>query len=135
MPASDALLLRAARLVTGLTGAAELIPNAALLIRDGHIAAVGPAPAVLSAAPPDTPTVDFSDATILPGLIDAHVHLTSRRGETSVEHAERVSDAQAILRGVQACRQILAAGVTTVRDCAARGSTAQALRDGVRDRF
>ncbi|HET7770138.1 MAG TPA: amidohydrolase family protein, partial [Chloroflexota bacterium] len=65
----------------------------------------------------------------------AHVHLTLRRGETSVEHVQRVSEHQALLRGVQVARQILAAGVTTVRDCASRGLTGQSLRDGVRDGF
>src|SRR5207245_1916027 len=39
----------------------------------------------------------------------------------------------ALLCGVAISRQILAAGVTTVRDCGARGLIAQALRDGVRD--
>src|SRR5687768_13754486 len=129
----DSLLIRAARLITGLTGEAELVQDAAVLIRDGRILAAGPAPELLAAAPPDTRTVDYPDGTILPGLIDAHVHLTFRRGETSVEHVHRVSEHQALLRGVQVSRQILAAGVTTVRDCASRGLTGQSLRDGVRD--
>lgn len=135
MPANAALLIRAARLITGHTGFDELVQDAAVLVQDGRILAAGPAAAVLAAAPPDALTVNYPGATILPGLVDAHVHLTFRRGETSVEHVQRVSDDQAILRGVQVSRQILAAGVTTVRDCAARGGTAQALRGGVRDGF
>jgi imidazolonepropionase-like amidohydrolase len=133
MQQSEVLLVRASRLITGRTGSDDVIEDGAVLIRDGSILEAGPVSAVRADAPPDTPSVDYPDATILPGLVDAHVHLTFRRGETSVEHMQRVSDEQALLRGVQAARQILAAGVTTVRDCAARTCIAQALRDGVRE--
>ena len=133
MPPSAPLLIRAARLITGLTGPAAVVPDAAVLVQDGRIRAAGRAAEVAAAAPPEYQAVEYPDATLLPGLIDAHVHLTFRRGETSVEHVQRVSEHQALLRGVQASRQILAAGVTTVRDCASRGLTGQSLRDGVRD--
>ena len=127
------LVIRAARLITGLAGPSAVIQDAAVLVQNGRIRAAGPAATVSAAAPSDTETVDYADATLLPGLIDAHVHLTFRRGETSVQHVERVSEHQALLRGVQVARQILAAGVITVRDCASRGLTGQSLRDGVHE--
>jgi imidazolonepropionase-like amidohydrolase len=75
--------------------------------------------------------VAYPDATVLPGLIDAHVHLTMRRGETSVEYVQLIPESVALLRGVRAAAEILAAGVTTVRDCGARGRVLQDLRDGI----
>jgi imidazolonepropionase-like amidohydrolase len=128
----DALCIRAARLITGR--GREVIDDAVVFVEGGRIAAAGRA-AELPAPTPGVPSVTYPQGTLLPGLVDAHVHLTFRRGETSVEHAQRVSDEQALLRGVQAAGRILAAGVTTVRDCGARGRIAQALRDGVRDGF
>jgi imidazolonepropionase-like amidohydrolase len=133
----NSVYIRAGRLVTGRPGHteqdAEVIEDAALRIEDGRIVAAGPAAQVPPPTDPMVPTIDYTAYSVLPGLVDAHVHLTFRRGETSVQHAIQVSDELALLRGVEAARKILAAGVTTVRDCAARGRIAQALRDGVRD--
>lgn len=127
----DTLYIRAARLITGRGD--EVIEDAAVRVEAGRIVAAGRAAGVPTPADATVPMVAYDGATVLPGLIDAHVHLTFRRGEDIVEHAARVSDEQALLRGVQAARRILAAGVTTVRDCGARPRVAQALRDGVRD--
>jgi imidazolonepropionase-like amidohydrolase len=126
-----AVYIRAARLVTGRNQ--EVVQNAAVLVDGGRIVAAGAEHQVPVPQAGHARVVTYEDETVLPGLVDAHVHLTFRRGETSVEHMQRVTDEQALLRGVQAARQILAAGVTTVRDCGARGRLAQALRDGARD--
>jgi imidazolonepropionase-like amidohydrolase len=127
----SALYVRAARLITGRGH--QVIEDAAVRVEDGRITAAGRADEVPLPAGGTARVVEYPTGTVLPGLIDAHVHLTFRRGETSVEHARLVADDRALLRGVQAARLILAAGVTTVRDCGARGRLAQALRDGVRD--
>src|SRR4051794_4708153 len=87
--ARGALYVRAGRLITGrpahpdrptqLGAGIEVIEDAALRIEDGRIVAAGPASQV---APPDdplTPVLDYSAYTVLPGLVDAHVHLTFRR--------------------------------------------------------
>jgi imidazolonepropionase-like amidohydrolase len=126
------LYIRAGWLIDGSADTA--IEGAAVYVREGRVVAAGPLQEV--GPPPEGAAVaEYPRGTVLPGLIDAHVHLTMRRGETSVEHAHLVSDAVALLRGVQAAGQIVAAGVTTVRDCGARGRVAQDLRDGVRDGF
>lgn len=126
--AEQGLYIRAGRLITG--EGSGVIESAAVHVSGGRIVAAGRAQDI--APPAGATAVDFPQGTVLPGLIDAHVHLTFRRGETSVEHAQLVSDAMALLRGVQAAGRVLAAGVTTVRDCGARGRVAQDLRDGVR---
>jgi imidazolonepropionase-like amidohydrolase len=120
----------AARVVTGRSD--EVLRDAVVWIEQGKIVDVSTtgAPQAGRGAPT---VVRYDGGTILPGLVDAHVHLTMRRGETSLEHMTRVSDEQALLRGVEAAGRILGAGVTTVRDCAGRGRLVQALRDGVRD--
>ena len=63
------------------------------------------------------------------------MHLTLRRGLDTPLPAVPVTDGRALLQGVQAAQGVLAAGVTTVRDCAARGHHAQELRDAVEDRI
>jgi predicted amidohydrolase YtcJ len=50
-------------------------PDGALLVRDGRIAAVGPAGAVHAAASPGARVVRLDGATVVPGLIDAHCHV------------------------------------------------------------
>ena len=126
------LYISAGWLIDGSAGAA--VEGAAVYVREGRIVAAGPVQEV-GPPPAGAAVAEYPRGAILPGLIDAHVHLTMRRGETSVEHAHLVSDAVALLRGVQAAGQIVAAGVTTVRDCGARGTVAQDLRDGVRDGY
>jgi imidazolonepropionase-like amidohydrolase len=97
------LLIQNARLIDG-TGAAPR-SGVGILLRDGSIAAVGE-----DLAPRDVPVLDARGATVLPGLIDAHVHLgvvpgSAQRGDTpQVERALR----RRHLRAYLAC------GVTTV---------------------
>ena len=125
------LYLRAARVLTGVDNG--VIHNAAVQVEDGRIVAVGPAAQVSPPADPAIPQVDYADATLLPGLIDAHVHLTLRRGLDTPLPAVPVTDERALLQGVEAAHGVLRAGITTVRDCAARGHHAQELRDAVKD--
>ena len=124
----SAQYITAAHLITGRPG--EVIEHGAVCVEGGRIVAAGPVDQV--PRPPDpVAAVHFEGATLLPGLIDAHVHLTIRRGESTVGHMTQVSDEMALLRGVQTAGRVLRAGVTTVRDCGTRGRLAQALRDGV----
>ncbi|HET6167812.1 MAG TPA: amidohydrolase family protein, partial [Marmoricola sp.] len=65
--------------------------------------------------PHDCPVTTY-DGTLLPGLIDAHVHLVSDGGIGSLERAGTLSDDELDAVIVQSLRQQAAAGVTTVRD-------------------
>src|SRR5689334_17367592 len=81
------------------------IQGAALLIQDGRIAAFGPA---TSFAPPsDAETLDLPGCTVLPGLIDGHVHLMYRSGETVHEHARSFTDEQLLVRAAGHARHLL----------------------------
>ena len=64
----DSLLIQNARLIDG-TGAPPR-PGMAILLRGGYIAGIGP-----DVTAPDASVLDAGGATVLPGLIDAHVHL------------------------------------------------------------
>ena len=66
-------LLLGATLIDG-TGAAP-VPDAAVLINDGRISAVGPRQTV--SRPAHVDVIDLSGLTLLPGLIDGHDHLAS----------------------------------------------------------
>ena len=68
------VVLKAARLIDG-TGAAA-ITNAVVVVTDNTITAVGAAGAVN--IPANAKTIDLGDVTLMPGFIDAHIHLIGR---------------------------------------------------------
>jgi imidazolonepropionase-like amidohydrolase len=119
------LLLHPDWLVDG-TGS-EARSDTAVLISDGTIEAVGPAAEL--ALPGVTP-LRFEGATLLPGLINHHVHL-NLPGDNSpfVPWLDAQSDASLALHAAANARRSLAAGITTVRDCGGRGTTVLDTRD------
>ncbi len=72
VPAPGKLVIKNVRVFDGL----RVIPNAAVVIDAGKVIAVGPA----SGIPRDARVIDASGQTLLPGLIDAHVHVWDRSG-------------------------------------------------------
>ncbi len=80
--------------------------------------------------PSDARIVDLSDHFVLPGLIDAHVHLTS---DASIQGHARLgrSSTRAALFGVRAARDNLNAGFTTIRQPGAPAFADIALRDAI----
>jgi imidazolonepropionase-like amidohydrolase len=81
-------------------------------------------------APGQTVTYDLGDVTLLPGLIDAHTHLTGGEELTPFEDLAQ-SDARYAVEGVANARKTLLAGFTTVRDLGSRGFADVAVRDGI----
>jgi imidazolonepropionase-like amidohydrolase len=76
--------------------------------------------------------VDLGDVTLLPGLIDAHVHLGFDAGRDPVAQMRSDSDATLLLRMRLAARRALAAGITTLRDLGDRNYLGLTLRDWFR---
>ncbi len=102
-------LIRADRLIDG-DGA--LSQPGSVLVAGDRIAAVGAA--ALSGVADRT--IDLGDATILPGLIDLHTHLTDKVGTHWEEVLTTTTPAQAALYGAANALTTLRAGFTTVRD-------------------
>ncbi len=122
-----ALLIKANTFLDG-TGAAP-VQNAALVIEGGRITQFGPQSAVT--APPGARVVDFGDRTVMPGLIDAHVHILFTGSATSGHDLLAASPQQLLLTGVRNCQRALKAGLTTVRDCGDVDYLSLPLRDAV----
>ena len=101
---------RAARVFDG----EQVLRNGALVLVDGaRIVGVEPASAP---APADCPVTDLPDMTLLPGLIDAHVHLCGDSGPRALDQLPELDDA-ALDAVIEVSLQTqLAAGVTAVRD-------------------
>jgi len=76
--------------------------------------------------------IDLSNASVLPGLIDTHVHLTLKPGSFGYELLG-ISEARQTLSGAANAQRTLLAGFTTVRNLAAWGFTDVALRDAIND--
>ena len=101
---------RAARVFDGVSEHA--IEDGAVLVEDGRILSLGPA----ADLPTGTKITDLGDVTLLPGLIDAHVHLVWSASAEPHEVVERESRALTALRCANNAALHLRAGVTTVRD-------------------
>jgi len=125
------LAIVGAQLIDGL--ASMPIPSSIVLIgADGRIAAVGQTPEV--AVPEGIPTIDATGMTLIPGLIDGHVHLTWDKTLYAVhsvgEHVASLDDTERqLVRAGHYAQTALAAGITTLRDCGAHDFSVLALRD------
>ncbi|GIH73909.1 amidohydrolase family protein [Planobispora longispora] len=115
-------VIRAARLFDG--DKTVLAGEPAVIVEDGRVVSVRHDGAVPSGAE----LVDLGDATLLPGLIDAHVHLAFDAGADPVGALAARDDAQALEGMRAAARTALAAGITTVRDLGDRGYLGLLLR-------
>jgi imidazolonepropionase-like amidohydrolase len=115
---AQTLVLRGARVIDG-TGANPL-DNAAIVIRDGRIAAVGPAAS--TTAPAGAELVDYTGKTIIPGLISGHSHVGIFVG---LKAAPENYNREAILRQL---KQLEAYGVTTLMSLGLNGPLFYELR-------
>jgi len=93
-------------------------------VRDGRIAAVHREP------PPSVHAdVDWHAFTVLPGLIDAHDHLTLDLGDEELQSRE--PEVWTALKGAGTAASIVSAGITTLRDCGARRQIDLQLRTAI----
>ncbi|WP_424643310.1 amidohydrolase family protein [Embleya sp. AB8] len=111
-------------------GAAE-VPHGAVLVADGLVRDVGPYAEVVERAAPGTPVARYPGSTILPGLIDSHVHLVFDASADPVAALDGVDDLDLLAAMAARARQLLDSGVTTVRDLGDRGGLARRLRDTI----
>jgi imidazolonepropionase-like amidohydrolase len=130
-------IFRAARVWDGVS--ASPVADGFVIVGDDRIRAVGRWAELedstsQGAALGAVPIVDCGDATLLPGLINAHVHLTLSGSMTVL--ADYLADREAgtemlTARAVANLRASLTSGTTTVRDCGTVNDVAFAVRADV----
>jgi imidazolonepropionase-like amidohydrolase len=122
---SKTIAIHAGRVLDVRTGKMQL--DQTIIIEEGKIARIGASAEVT--APADATLIDLPNATVLPGLIDAHTHLTM---DPKFGYEELgISVPREALTGAKNARVTLAAGFTTVRNVGASGYTDVALRDAI----
>ncbi|MCW3837086.1 amidohydrolase family protein [Sphingomonas canadensis] len=123
--AGEIRYVRAGKLVDVLAG--RVLSDQVIRIDGDRIVSVGP----WTGVPADGPVTDWSEYTVLPGLIDMHTHLADF-ADSNPGSVLMHSPAEAALKGAENARATLMAGFTTVHDVGAyRGLTDVALRDAI----
>jgi imidazolonepropionase-like amidohydrolase len=123
--AQQRTVIHAGRLIDGRTDTVRT--RVSVMVSGDRIVAVDDG--YVAAGAGDT-VVDMKDATLMPGLMDMHVHITSQQSGTA-GYAERfyLNPADVVLRATMYARATLMAGFTTVRDCGSGHRLNLAMRD------
>ena len=121
---NDIISIDAERMIDGRGGPA--VEPARVVIQEERITAAGAADRIK--APEGTRRISLGARTLLPGLIDAHVHLKGWRS-SNPDDVLLTPHPLAALRAAADCRKLLHAGFTTVRDCG--GCLGPHLRDAI----
>lgn len=123
--------VRAGRLFDGTGDRAQ--ENVVLVVSGDRIQRVAPAKDVT--IPPEASVVDLSRATVLPGLIDCHVHLGSRADRYEDVYTFKVTPIQRAFNAVVHAKKTLEAGFTTVRDLGSTPFLSVDLRASIEEGF
>src|SRR3989442_2132642 len=122
--------VRAGRLLAVRTGV--VLTNQAILIEGDRIKEIGAADAVAAHAPREARVIDLRNATVLPGLIDCHTHITSDPGDY-YKQLFRMSPIDEAVRAHLYAKRTLDAGFTTVRNVGAGAFIDVALRNAINE--
>lgn len=122
------LVIKAANLVDVEQG--KLIKNPLIIIEGNQFQKVGEQGKL--PIPENAKILDLGEQTVLPGLMDMHVHLTSSASHHGYKRLA-ISLPRSALYGVVSAKKTLMAGFTTVRNVGAPGFADVALRDSIND--
>ena len=124
-------VLTGATLIDGNGG--EPIADSAVYVKGERIAWAGSA-ADLPAEARDAKRVDVSGKWLMPGLIDAHIHICYNGSESVFALLEKHRD-ELVLEAVDICKRTLSQGVTTVRDVGGEQFIEMSLRNAINRGF
>lgn len=119
------VVVRAAHMIDVLAG--KRVDGAQVVITDGRITAVGKSG---DAVPAGAEVVDLGQRTLLPGLIDMHVHLTGDPTLSGYRGLEFTDNLSTVI-GVANARKTVEAGFTTVRNVGSANYDDVALKQGI----
>lgn len=105
----------------------SVLKNQIILIQDDSIIAVGSTITI----PKDAEIIDLSNATVLPGLIDCHTHITSEPGNDYYADIFRKGPVDNAIMAPTYAKRTLEAGFTTCRDVGAAAFVDVALRNAI----
>ncbi len=120
--------LQAPRVVTATDRG--VIEDGVVAVEGSRITAVAPA-AELAEALRGAPVEAFADATLLPGLVDAHAHLTLAADRRTYEQMTGDPDEMMALVSIRNLRRHLNCGVTTLRDNGGRNRVTFVVREAI----
>ena len=128
---------RKSYLITGgslIDGTGASPRDASVLVVDDRIKAVGSAAdEEVSHSPPGTVVhIDAAGGTLIPGLVDAHVHITYGDGNSREELYFYTTPQYGALRAAYNAKKVLRAGVTSISDPISSANIGVALRDAIR---
>lgn len=131
MALKDLVVVRADRLLDVVTG--EFVDQPLVFIEGDRIVKVvsGAAAARLDIIPSDAKVVELQGQTLLPGLMDMHVHLSSASKDISFLEARLQSVPRRTVNAVKNAKATLLAGFTSVRNVGASDYTVIAVRDAI----
>lgn len=112
-----------------IDGSGAVIEHATVIVRGSAIAAARPSKNV--ALPRGATRIDGRGLTVLPGLIDCHVHLCLGGEPDVVDAMARETPSLTLLKSSRSARQTLEAGFTTVRDVGSRDHSIFALKQAI----
>jgi imidazolonepropionase-like amidohydrolase len=121
-----ATLIHAGRVIDGVSDAARR--NRTVVVENGRITAIEPG---FRAPGAGDRVIDLKNGTLLPGLFDMHVHLTSEYGKTSEIDNYKLNEGDVAIDGVVYADRTLLAGFTTVRDLGDQYRASISLRNAI----
>ncbi len=124
-------ILKNCCLIDGVS--AEPIPDGMVAVREGKIVYAGPYEESVCRANPDLPVTDLEGKTVMPGLIDAHVHLSMDGAPDNFRNSVLDTAGFNVIQGVLRAQRDLAAGFTTIRCCGEKGEVDIDIRNAVRE--
>ena len=124
--AQAATLIHAGRMIDGVSD--KVATNLTVVVEGGKITAIENG---FRAAAAGDRVIDLRNGTLLPGLFDMHVHLTSEYSKTSEIDRFKNNEGDAAINGVVFAERTLMAGFTTVRDLGDEYRASISLRNAI----